>query len=53
MTSRVLIDGYLAGPEILRRTISGMSDEQLDAAPIAFKWSTRQVVLHVADTCRI
>jgi hypothetical protein len=26
-----------------------MSDEHLDAAPIPFKWSTRQVVLHIAD----
>ena len=27
----------------------GMSDEQLDAKPIAGKWSTRQVVCHLAD----
>ena len=45
----ILVEKYLAGPEILRRSISGMSDEQLNAAPIPFKWSTRQVVLHVAD----
>lgn len=26
-----------------------MSDQQIDAAPVAFKWSTREVVLHIAD----
>jgi hypothetical protein len=26
-----------------------MSDEHLNASPIPFKWSTRQVVLHLAD----
>lgn len=45
----LLIEQYLLGPEILRRSISGMSDDQLNAAPIPFKWSTRQVVLHLAD----
>jgi uncharacterized damage-inducible protein DinB len=49
MTYEVLIDRYLAGPEILRRSISGMSDEHIDAAPVAFKWSTREVVLHISD----
>ena len=49
MTYGKLIADYLAGPEILRRTVSGMSDEQLDAAPIQFKWSTRQVVFHISD----
>jgi hypothetical protein len=45
----LLIEHYLAGPEILRRSVSGMSDQQLDATPIPFKWSTRQVVLHISD----
>jgi uncharacterized damage-inducible protein DinB len=49
MRHEVFIENYLAGPEILRRTVSGMSDEQLDAAPIPYKWSTRQVVLHISD----
>jgi hypothetical protein len=49
MAYGVLIADYLAGSEILRRSISGMSDEHLDAAPVPFKWSTRQVVLHIAD----
>jgi hypothetical protein len=49
MHCQTLIDQYLAGPEILGRSIKGMSDEQLDAKPIAGKWSTRQVVCHVVD----
>src|SRR3982751_4295751 len=44
-----LIDRYIAGPELLQRAVQGMSEEQLDAKPIAGKWSTRQVVCHLAD----
>jgi uncharacterized damage-inducible protein DinB len=49
MSYGLLVENYLAGPEILRRSISGMSDDHLNAAPVPFKWSTRQVVLHIAD----
>jgi uncharacterized damage-inducible protein DinB len=44
-----LIDDYLAGPQKLRDAIAGMSGEQIDAAPVPGKWSTRQVVCHIAD----
>ena len=44
-----LIEDYLAGPALLRQAVAGMSDEQLDATPIAGKWSTRQVVAHICD----
>ena len=44
-----LIVQYLAGPQLIRQAVFGMTDEQLDAAPIAGKWSTRQVVCHIAD----
>jgi hypothetical protein len=44
-----LIDQYLAGPDILATAVARMSDEQLNACPIAGKWSTRQVICHVAD----
>ena len=44
-----LIDQYLAGRELLDRSIQGMNDEQLDARPIAGKWTTRQVVCHIVD----
>jgi uncharacterized damage-inducible protein DinB len=44
-----LIDTYLAGPALLRKAIAGMSREQLVARPIAGKWSTLEVVCHLAD----
>jgi uncharacterized damage-inducible protein DinB len=49
MKHGLLVEQYLLGPEILRRSISGMTDDQINASPIPFKWSTRQVVLHLAD----
>jgi uncharacterized damage-inducible protein DinB len=44
-----LIEDYLAGPRKLREAVAGMTDEQLDAKPVSAKWSTRQVVCHIAD----
>jgi uncharacterized damage-inducible protein DinB len=44
-----LIQDYLAGPALLRQAVAGMSAEQLDATPIAGKWSSRQVVAHICD----
>jgi hypothetical protein len=44
-----LITDYLAGPEMLRQAVAGMTQEQLDARPIPGKWSTREVVCHIAD----
>jgi uncharacterized damage-inducible protein DinB len=46
---QTLIDQYLAGPELVRRAVQKMNDEQLDSRPIPGKWSTRQVVCHVVD----
>src|SRR5436853_1689729 len=44
-----MIDAYLAGPAALRAAVRGMSREQLRAQPIAGKWSTLEVVCHIAD----
>ena len=44
-----LIDRYIAGAETIADSIRDMSAEQIDARPIAGRWSTRQVVCHVAD----
>ncbi len=44
-----LIATYLAGPQQLRDAVRGMSPDQLDAQPIPGKWSTRQVICHIAD----
>lgn len=43
------IEEYLAGTDLLRRSIAGMSHEQLLARPVAGKWSTHEVVCHLAD----
>src|SRR5262249_51970489 len=44
-----LIDAYLAGPQFLRKTVAGMSREQLVARPVAGKWSTLEVICHLSD----
>lgn len=49
MSIEDLIKQYLEGPDLLRAALEGMTDEELDAAPVEGKWSTRQVVCHIAD----
>jgi hypothetical protein len=44
-----LIDQYLAGSDTLRRSVKGMNRDQLAARPVAGKWSTLEVVAHIAD----
>lgn len=44
-----LIDQYAAGPEQLRQAVAGLSQEELHARPVAGKWSTLEVVSHIAD----
>ena len=49
MDHRQLIDDYLAGPAMLRAAIAGMTDDEINATPVPGKWSTRQVICHIAD----
>jgi hypothetical protein len=49
MSQQQLIAEYLAGPELLRKAVAGMSKEQVRARPVAGKWSTLEVVCHLAD----
>jgi uncharacterized damage-inducible protein DinB len=44
-----LIDNYLAGPRTLRQAVAGMTPDQVRARPVAGKWSTLEVVCHLAD----
>lgn len=44
-----LIDAYAAGPKLLRDAVAGMTPEQLRARPVAGKWSTLELVCHIAD----
>ena len=43
------IDDYLAGPALLRTAVAGMTQEHLLARPIPGKWSTLEVICHLAD----
>ncbi|MCI0462682.1 MAG: DinB family protein [Gemmataceae bacterium] len=49
MTFAELIDAYRAGPQTLRQAVAGMNREQLLARPVPGKWSTLEVVCHLAD----
>ena len=49
MANDQLIAEYLEGPRVLREAVAGMSEQELDATPIPGKWSTRNVVCHIAD----
>jgi uncharacterized damage-inducible protein DinB len=44
-----LIEDYLAGPSAVRKAVAGMNAQQLQARPVAGKWSTLEVVCHLAD----
>jgi hypothetical protein len=44
-----MIEAYLAGPIVLRKAVAGMSREQALTRPVAGKWSTLEVVCHLAD----
>ena len=49
MNHDALIEDYLAGPGLLRRAVSGMTREQLLSRPVPGKWSTQEVICHLAD----
>lgn len=44
-----LVATYRKGPEVLRAAVEGMSEDQLRARPVPGRWSTLEVVCHVAD----
>ena len=44
-----MIEAYLEGPVALRKAVAGMSRDQVQARPVAGKWSTLEVVCHLAD----
>src|SRR3954468_20104818 len=45
-----LLEAYLAGPNQLRSAVAGLSREHLISRPVLGKWSTLEVVCHLADT---
>lgn len=44
-----LIERYSQGPADLRKAVAGMTRDQLTARPVPGKWSTLEVVAHLAD----
>jgi hypothetical protein len=49
MNHGAMIEEYLAGPGVLARAVAGMTRDKLFARPLAGKWSTQEVVCHLAD----
>lgn len=49
MAYEVLIERYSAGSRLLREAVSGMDAGQLTARPVPGKWSTLEVLCHLAD----
>src|SRR3712207_1974497 len=47
---RALIERYKAGYEEVARSLEGFDEESLSAHPIPGKWSSREVVQHLADS---
>src|SRR5205823_11328181 len=45
-----LLAEYEAGPDLLRRSVAGMTRDELRLRPVAGKWSSLEVVCHVCDT---
>jgi hypothetical protein len=44
-----LIEAYARGASVLQAAIAGMSDAEIAARPVAGKWSTLEVICHIAD----
>jgi uncharacterized damage-inducible protein DinB len=49
LTVADLISAYEKGVEELRLAVAGMTVEQLRSRPVAGRWSTLEVVCHIAD----
>ena len=49
MTIQELMEAYAQGPTLLRMAVADMTAQELDARPVAGKWSTREVICHIAD----
>ena len=49
MPLSAMIDSYLEGPRALRRAVADMTRDQLLARPVPGKWSTLEVLCHLAD----
>ena len=50
MSHSELVDRYATGAQRVRAAVAGMTPEQVALRPIPGKWSTLEVVAHLADT---
>ena len=49
MNTTQLVDQFAAGPALIRQAVAGMTREQVLARPVSGKWSSLEVVSHLAD----
>jgi uncharacterized damage-inducible protein DinB len=49
LTTEGLISAYESGPRRLRDAVAGLTPDQLRARPVEGRWSTLEVVCHLAD----
>lgn len=49
-TRRQLIDKYKEGYSVVAEVVTGATDEELDRRPGPTKWSSREIVHHLADS---
>jgi hypothetical protein len=49
MSTAALIEDYVASARQLREGVAGLTSEQLKQRPVPGKWSTLEVVCHLAD----
>ena len=49
-TRKKLIDQYKDGYRVVAEALTGATDEELDTRPAPNKWSTREIVHHLADS---
>ena len=45
-----LLERYRGGADAFRAAVGGLSDEELDARPIAGEWTVREICHHLADS---
>jgi uncharacterized damage-inducible protein DinB len=49
LSNNALISAYESGPQQLRDAVAGLTPEQLRARPVEGRWSTLEVICHLAD----
>jgi DinB superfamily len=45
-----LVAAYIAGPAVIRASVAGLTDAELDVRPADGGWTPREVIQHTADS---